>query len=77
MALGEPGKQKLFPFRSGGPQSWKQGMMEQFPDEEKAIDKYLKLLKVNSQLNKSRHCLKMDVIQRYYTRSSHRNKLIN
>ena len=46
MALGEAGKQKLYPFRAGGAEKWKSGMMELFPDEEAALDKYLHLLAV-------------------------------
>ena len=46
VALGEPGKQRFFPFHSGSREAWKEAMMKQFPDEEKALDKYLFYLKV-------------------------------
>ena len=46
MALGEPGKQKMFPFRAGGYEVYKKALMENFPREEAAIDKYIALLKV-------------------------------
>lgn len=45
VALGEPGKQKLFPFRAGGYEVYKKALMENFPREEAAIDKYIALLK--------------------------------
>ena len=45
MALGEPGKARLIPHYAGKNQ-WRAKMLEQFPDEEKAIDRYLQLLKV-------------------------------
>ena len=46
VALGEPGKQKFIPFTAGGREAWKKGMLKYFPKEEKALDKYLDLLKV-------------------------------
>ena len=45
-ALGEGGKQKLFPFHSGSKEIWKKHMLEKFPNEEVALDKYLAKLKV-------------------------------
>lgn len=45
VALGEPGKQKMFPFRAGGYEAYKKSLMENFPREEAAIDKYIALLK--------------------------------
>ena len=46
MALGEPEAKKFYPFRAGGFEVWRKRMLELFPKEEKAIDKYIKLLKV-------------------------------
>lgn len=46
MAIGEPGKQKFYPIKAGGPDVWKKSMLEKFPKEERALDKYLSLLKV-------------------------------
>jgi len=45
VALGEPAKQKMFPFCAGGPVEFKKAMLKMFPKEEKAIDKFLALLK--------------------------------
>jgi len=45
VAIGDPGKQKMYPFRAGGFEKWKGGMMEHFPNEEKALDKYIFYLK--------------------------------
>ena len=46
LALGEPGKQKFFSFISGSRETWKQGLLKSFPDEEAALDKYIAKLKV-------------------------------
>jgi all-trans-retinol 13,14-reductase len=45
VALGEPGKQKFYPFRAGGPKAFKEAILEKFPKEEKAVDKFLALLR--------------------------------
>jgi all-trans-retinol 13,14-reductase len=45
VALGEPGQQKFYSFHSGDLQTYKKGLIEQFPKDEKAIDKYIQLLR--------------------------------
>lgn len=45
VALGEPGKQKYYPFRAGGPKAFKEVMLKSFPKEEEAIDKFLAMLR--------------------------------
>lgn len=44
-AIGEPGKQKFIPFRTGSWEIWRENLVKYFPDEEKAIDRYMALLK--------------------------------
>lgn len=46
VALGEPGKQKFYPFRAGGPKALKAALLEKFPKEEAAVDKFLELIRV-------------------------------
>lgn len=46
VALGEPGKQQFYSFQAGGYEAYKKALLSQFPNEEKAIDKYIALLKV-------------------------------
>jgi len=50
LALGEPGKQKFFPFVGGSREAWKQGLLKNFPGEEAALDKYIAKLKVTVEL---------------------------
>jgi all-trans-retinol 13,14-reductase len=45
VVLGEPGKQKSYQVHSPGLQAYKKGLLEQFPKEHKAIDKYIQLLR--------------------------------
>ena len=45
VALGPPGQSKLYPHLAGR-KEWRAKMIEKFPNEKKAIDKYLALLKV-------------------------------
>ncbi len=45
VALGQPGKAKFYSHMSGR-EEWRSKMIENFPKEEKAIDKYLQLLAV-------------------------------
>ncbi|KAF6021803.1 RETSAT [Bugula neritina] len=44
VALGEPGKAKLYPLLSGK-KEFRQSLVDNFPDEVKAIDKYFDMLK--------------------------------
>ena len=46
VVIGEPGKQKFFPHIYAGAERWKKAMLERFPGEERAINKYLSLIKV-------------------------------
>jgi len=46
VALGEAGKQQFYPFNAGGAEAFKKSLLSRFPDEEKAIDKYITLLRV-------------------------------
>jgi hypothetical protein len=46
VALGEPGKQQLYPFNAGGYDAFRKAVLSKFPKEEEAIDKYIALLKV-------------------------------
>jgi hypothetical protein len=50
IALGEPGKQQFYHFTAGGPTAYKKALLKKFPKEEKAIDRYLVLLKVSLQV---------------------------
>ena len=45
VALGEPGKQKLYP-QVTGKEEWRKKMIEMFPGESSAINKYIDLLHV-------------------------------
>ncbi len=45
VALGEPGKQKLYPHVVGK-EEWRKKMIEMFPGEASAINKYMELLDV-------------------------------
>lgn len=47
VALGEPGKAKLYPLLSGK-KEFRQSLVDNFPDEVKAIDKYFDMLKVTN-----------------------------
>jgi hypothetical protein len=47
IVIGENGKQRTYPFHSGSRDAWKAAMLKCFPKEEKALDKYLDLLKVS------------------------------
>ena len=51
IAIGEPGKQKMYPFVCGSAEKWKTSMIKQFPSEEKAINKYLELVQVIQMFN--------------------------
>ena len=51
LALGEPGKQRFFPFVGGSRETWKQGLLKNFPREEAALDNYIAKLKVTIELN--------------------------
>jgi hypothetical protein len=46
VAIGEPGKQKFYPFHAGSYEVFKKTLLSKFPKEEKAIDKFIQLLKV-------------------------------
>ena len=45
VVIGQPGKGKEYPQMTGI-QNWKKALLEKFPKEEAAIDKFLALLKV-------------------------------
>ena len=51
LALGEPGKQMFFPFVGESRETWKQGLLKNFPREEAALNKYIAELKVTIELN--------------------------
>lgn len=45
LSLGEPGKRKSIPFRTGSANALRTGLLEKFPKEEAAIDKFMAMLK--------------------------------
>ena len=46
VALGEPGKQKLYAYEYGSKEVWRASVLKKFPGEEKAVDKFIQLLQV-------------------------------
>ena len=48
MAIGAAGAQTLYAFNGKGKEEWKRVMLENFPEEEKALDKWLHLLAVTN-----------------------------
>ena len=49
VVIGQPGKGKEYPQMTGI-QNWKKALLEKFPKEEAAIDKFLALLKVVNEI---------------------------
>lgn len=46
VALGPPGKARFFPLRNGPKDAYRNSLLESFPDEKAAIEKWMNLLKV-------------------------------
>ena len=48
VAIGKPGEHKMYPLVSGSRQIFRDALVKSFPDEEKNIDKFLALVKVQN-----------------------------
>ena len=46
VALGKPGEHKTYPLMAGSRQMFRDTLVKQFPGEERAIDKYMEMVKV-------------------------------